>query len=174
MLEARLEVEARKREEELPQQLTDEDKNSGFVQVYGKGWKRLRALIQVSPTAARLYAFLAEHIDGATGAVVVSQGVLAEELGVSEMTIRRQTKWLEDQSALVRIRVGSGVYAYALDPEEVWRSWNSKKDLAAFSTRTLVRKSDRHNATIRRKLSVMIKEARGEPELPLLEEQEEG
>ena len=175
IMEARLETEARRRDlerQEKPQALSEEDKNSGFVQVYEKGWRRLQTLIQVSPAAAKIYAFLAEHIDGSTGSVVVSQTVLAEQLGVSEITVRRQTKFLEDQGALIRIRVGSGVYAYALDPSEVWRSWNSKKDLAAFTTRTLVRKSDRQNATIRRKLSVMIKEARGEPELPLLDEQE--
>ena len=173
-LEARLETEARKRDLERPQELTEDDKNRGFVQVYEKGWRRLQALIQTSPAAAKIYAFLAEHIDGATGSVVVSQTVLAESLGVAEITVRRQTKYLEDVGALIRIRVGSGVYAYALDPTEVWRSWNTKKDLAAFTTRTLVKKSDRQNATIKRKLSVMIKEARGEPELPLLEQEDEG
>lgn len=141
-------------------------KNSGFVQVYPKGWQRLQALILTNPSAARVYAFLAEHIDSTCGAVVVSQQVLADELGVVERTIRRHTAWLEEQGALVRIKISTGVYAYALDPEEVWRSWDTKKDHAAFVTKTLVSKRDRENETIKRKLSIMLHERSREPELP--------
>jgi DNA-binding Lrp family transcriptional regulator len=110
-----------------------------------------------------VYSFLAEHIDGVAGAVVVSQDVIAKELGVHERTIRRLTAQLEEDGALVRIKVGTGVYAYALDPGEVWRSWDDKKECAAFVTKTLVLKSDRSNNQVRRKLKVMM----GEPELPL-------
>ena len=60
---------------------------------------------------------LAEHIDPSCGAVVVSQDVLAEMVGVSERTIRRATAYLEEVLALVRIRVSGSVYAYALDPK---------------------------------------------------------
>lgn len=137
--------------------------NREFVQVYPKGWKRLQALIRTNPSAARVYAFLAEHIDGSCGAVVVAQEIIAKELEVHERTIRRLTQQLEAAGALVRIKVGTGVYAYALDPAEVWRSWDDKKECAAFVTKTLVLKSDRSNNQVRRKLKVMM----GEPELPL-------
>lgn len=138
-------------------------KNREFVQVYPKGWRRLQDLIQKNPPAARIYAFLAENIEGSIGAVVVAQEVMANALGVHIRTIQRQTKWLEEAGALVRIKVGVGVYAYALDPTEIWRSWDNRKDEAAFITKTLVRKSDSANKEVRRKLKVMI----GEPELPL-------
>lgn len=147
-------------------ELADENARRGnreFVQVYPKGWKRLQSLLRTNPSAARVYAFIAEHIDGACGAVVVSQEVMAKELEVHERTIRRLTQQLETAGALVRIKVGTGVYAYALDPAEVWRSWDDKKDCAAFVTKTLVLKSDRGNNQVRRKLKVMM----GEPELPL-------
>jgi hypothetical protein len=137
--------------------------NRGFVQVYPKGWKRLQTLIRTNPSAARVYAFLAEHVDGICGAVVVTQELMATELGVHRRTIIRLTQELEKCGALVRIKVGTGVYAYALDPGEVWRSWDDKKDCAAFVTRTLVLKSDRSNNQVRRKLKVML----GEPGLPL-------
>ncbi len=132
--------------------------NRDFVQVYGKGWKRLQSLIVANPGAARIYAFLAQHISGDSGAVVVSQEVMADELDVHVKTIKRHTKALEDAGALVRIRVGGGVYAYALDPTEVWKSWDGKKELAAFNTKTLVRKSDRENGQVRRQLRVMMHE----------------
>lgn len=134
--------------------------NRDFTQVYPKGWRRIQVLIQESPAAARLYAFLAEHIDGAVGAVVVSQDVMALELGISTRTVKRQTAALEEMGALVRIRIGTGVYAYALDPQEVWKSWDDRKDTAAFVTKTLVRKSDVENGSVKRKLNIMVSEGK--------------
>ena len=133
--------------------------NRDFVQVYPKGWKRLQALIRTNPSAARVFAFLAEHVDGICGAVVVSQEVMAKELEVHERTIRRLTQQLEDAGAILRIKIGTGVYAYALDPSEIWRSWDEKKPMAAFVTKTLVLKSDRANGQVRRKLKVMMGES---------------
>lgn len=130
-----------------------------FTKVYQKGWARIQALMKANPSAARVFAWLAQHIDGQVGAVVVSQDVMARDLDVSEITIRRQTKYLEEAGALVRIRVGTGVYAYALDPEEIWKSWADRKEQAAFTARTLVRKSDKDNAEVRRRLKVMIGES---------------
>ena len=137
--------------------------NRDFVQVYPKGWKRLQTLMRDNLPAARIYAFLAEHVDGQVGAVVVSQEVMANSLGVHVKTVKRHTAHLESVGAIVRIRVGTGVYAYALDPEEVWKAWGDRKDEAAFITRTLVKKSDRANREVKRKLKLMI----GEPELDL-------
>lgn len=132
--------------------------NKDFVQVYPKGWRRLQELIRTNPSGARVYSFLAEHIDGTCGAVVVSQDFMAERLGVHKRTIIRLTKALEDQGAIVRIRVGTGVYAYALDPDEVWKSWDDRKETATFRTRTLVKKSDRSNSNVERKLRMMMVE----------------
>lgn len=140
--------------------------NRRFVQVYPKGWSRLQWLIRENPSAARLYALLAEHIDPNGGVVVASQTVLAEMLGVTDRTIRTLTKSLEEQGAVIRIRVGAGTYAYALDPDEVWKAWDVYKDHAVFRTKTLVSKGG-ENAPIMRRLQVMISEMRGEPELAL-------
>lgn len=140
--------------------------NRGFVQVYPQGWQRIRSLMSENPTAAKVYAVLAEHIDPSCGAVVVSQDVLAEMVGVSERTIRRATAYLEEVLALVRIRVSGSVYAYALDPKEVWRAWDCQKEQAAFLTRTLVKKNGQ-NALVKRRLQMMLREQTGEPELQL-------
>lgn len=143
--------EARKEEE-------DRTGNRDFVQVYPAGWQRLRSLLDWNPNAAKLWSFLAEHIDGVCGAVVVSQEVLAEELGVSIITIKRHTKALEERGALARIKVGTGVYAYALDPNDVWKAWDKQKKTAAFVTKTLVKKADAENGIVRRRLSAMLRE----------------
>ena len=131
-------------------------KNKDFVQVYEKGFQRISDLINKNPSAAKLYVFLAKHIEPGTGAVVASQELLAEELKVSTRTIRRLSKTLEEEGAVIRIRLGAGsIYAYCLDPEEVWKSWNTSKDYAAFTTKTLARKKD--NGDIKRNLMIMLK-----------------
>ena len=135
--------------------------NRGFAQVYPAGWQRLRWLMREWPMAAQLYAFFGEHLDPSAGAVVCSQELLAHELNCHVRTIRRITKWLDDVGAIVRIRIGTGVYAYALDPEEVWKSWDAGKNYAAFRTKTLARKTD--NGQVRRRLKVMIN---GQQDLP--------
>lgn len=146
--------QAKAQDEARHDELSRENRN--FVQVYPQGWRRLRTLINENPAAAKVYAILAEHIDQSAGAVVVAQSVLAEMIGSSERTVRRATAYLEEQRALVRIKVGGGVYAYALNPAEVWRAWDIQKDSAAFITRTLVKKGGQD--TIRRKLQMMVRE----------------
>jgi hypothetical protein len=130
--------------------------NKDFVQVYPKGFQRLRSLMDSYPLAAKVYAFLAEHVDEITGAVVVSQEVLAEEMGVTSRSIRTATGYLDKVGAVVRIKLGgAAIYAYCLDPTEVWRSFDDAKTYAAFRTKTLARKKD--NGNVRRKLRVMLK-----------------
>ncbi|EBM4538889.1 helix-turn-helix domain-containing protein [Salmonella enterica subsp. enterica serovar Litchfield] len=117
-------------------------KNSNFTQTYPKGWQRIRELSRDKQgvAAIALYSFLAEHIDATCGAVVADQQFLAEQLGVSTRTIIRWLNHLESKNALVRIPVAGKVCAYALDPHEVWKGYNTSKDYAAFVTKTLVNK----------------------------------
>ena len=76
------------------QKARETKKNKDFIQVYEKGFQRITSLINKNPSAAKLYVFLAGHIEPGTGAVVASQELLAEELGVSTRTIRRLSKAL--------------------------------------------------------------------------------
>lgn len=138
------------------EQTTNKKKNKGFTQVYPTGFKRITDIFSQYPLAGRLYVFFAEHIEPGTGAVVASQELLAEEMKVTTRTIRTATKWLEDNGAIIRIRLGpGGMYAYCLDPNEVWKSWSTSKKYAAFTTKTLARKQD--NGDVKRRLMVMLK-----------------
>ena len=147
-------MEERKTEEEKSEK---NKKNRHFVQFYSDGFERIKSLIEAKqPTALKLYIFLAEHIEPGTGAVVASQQLLAEELKVSVRTIKTVSKYLEDIGAIIRIRLGAGtVYAYCLDPNEVWKSWDTSKKYASFNTKTLARQKD--NGNIKRRLMVMLK-----------------
>ena len=147
-------MEERKREENKSE---ENKKNKDFVQFYSCGFERIKSLIEAKqPTALKLYIFLAEHIEPGTGALVASQQLLAEELKVSVRTIKTVSKYLEDIGAIIRIRLGAGtVYAYCLDPNEVWKSWDTSKKYASFNTKTLARQKD--NGNIKRRLKVMLK-----------------
>ena len=62
----------------------------------------------------------------------------ADKMGVNRSTIIRWLNYLESKNALVRIPVAGKVCAYALDPHEVWKGYNTSKDYSAFVTKTLV------------------------------------
>ena len=59
-------------------------------------------------------------------------------MGVNRSTIIRWLNYLESKNALVRIPVAGKFCAYALDPHEVWKGYNTSKDYSAFVTKTLV------------------------------------
>ncbi|PAS72723.1 helix-turn-helix domain-containing protein [Escherichia coli] len=129
--------------EKLNKESESDPKNNGpFTQVYQKGWERIRELSKDKQgvVAIPLYSFLSEHIDPSCGAVVADQQFLADKLGVSRSTIKRWLNYLESKNALVRIPVAGKVCAYALDPHEVWKGYNTSKNYAAFVTKTLVNK----------------------------------
>ena len=111
--------------------------NRNFVQIYPLGFRKLQLLMQERPKAARFYALLMEHIDS-TGVVVATQDVLAEIMDCSIKTIQRYSAQLEECNSLVRIQLQGGVYAYALNPDEVWRSFNCGKEYPSLHKYKLV------------------------------------
>lgn len=125
-------------------------KNSSFTQVYSPGWMKLREIISNNPQAAKLFTLLAEEIDASCGAVICSQDFLAKRLGVSVRTVQRYLDYLEVvENVLVRIQMQGRVYAYALNPELVWRGYNTSKDYAAFVSKTLINKDDEINKRLK-------------------------
>lgn len=128
-----------------------------FTQVTTAGWSMLNKIATESPRAFALYSFFAENLDPHCGAVICDQKFLADRFNVSIRTVQRWVLDLENLGALLRIPVGQ-TYAYALDPLQVWKGYNTSKDYAAFNTKTL---TDR-NGEINRKLRIMMSE-RGMP-----------
>lgn len=124
-----------------------------FTQVTPAGWSMIVKIGKDAPSALPLFSFFAEHIDESCGAVVCDQKFLAERFGVGIRTVYNWIKQLENLGALLRIPVGQ-TYAYALDPLQVWKGYNTSKDYAVFNTKTL---TDR-NGDINRKLRIMMSE----------------
>lgn len=129
------------------------NRNHGeFTQVYCKGFQTIQELISKNSGAAKLYMFLAQHIDG-SGTLVADQKILADQMGCSVRTVQRSINYLEDNYHLVRVPVGGNLTAYALDPHEVWRGYEKGKPYATFRTKVLAVRSD----DVAKKLKVMIK-----------------
>ncbi|MGI3476537.1 replication/maintenance protein RepL [Providencia stuartii] len=127
-------------------------KNGNFIQVYNRGWEKLLELAKVNSGAFELYVFFAQHIDENCGAVVCDQQLLSDQMGVSVRTIQRRISFLEKDGSLVKIPVSGKVYAYALNPHEIWKGFDNQKNYAAFVTKTLVNK----DGVIKRKLKAMF------------------
>lgn len=127
-------------------------KNKNFTQVYPRGWSRIIKLAKYNSGASGLYAFFAQHIDPSCGAVVCDQQFLANQFNVSTRTIRNWLNYLESENAIIKIPVSGRVYAYALDPHEVWKGYDTSKEYAAFLTKTLVNK----NGDIQRRIISMF------------------
>lgn len=132
-----------------------ERKNKGFTQVYKKGWIRIDKLIAEYPLAARVYTFLANTCDKLAG-VVTTQESIAKELEVSIRSIQRATKWLDEQRIVPRLKVSGSVYLYCLDPEEIWKSWDDKKQFALFTTITIIDLKD-NDAIFQKLKSIYLK-----------------
>jgi hypothetical protein len=144
------------RKEKKQEKVSRENRN--FTQVYERGWNKLNILLQECPSAARFWVFLAEQID-TSGALVATQGALAKAMGVkSTKTIQRWSETLENHRSLLRVPLSGGVYAYALNPEEVWKAYDKDKEFAIFNTKTLVNTMGGDAARIRRKIKILMDE----------------
>lgn len=119
-----------------------------FSQVYEKGWDALAQLAD-DPAAMRLYVFLAKSC-GHDNAVVATYAVIASAIGLSERTIRRAVRRLEEGEHVVVLKLGSAC-AYVLNPEEVWKTARGFKKYCAFRTQALVDFSS--NPTLKRRLT---------------------
>lgn len=126
--------------------------NKNFTQVNPKGWAVLQKLMKEDANAARVYAFLAEHM-GPDGTLAASRRTLAEALDIGERTVSRHIQTLMKMDSIIVLKMGTA-NVYCMDPAEVWKSYNNAKPYAAFNTRTLVSKSE--NPFIRRRLAVLL------------------
>ncbi|HGA1271589.1 TPA: firmicute plasmid replication protein RepL [Streptococcus suis] len=155
------ELDHRYRDEVKVAEIAQKRKNPpDFTQVTGAGWSMIVKINKEAPRALELFSFFAHHLDPSCGAVICDQKFLADRFNVSIRTIQRWVLDLENLGALLRIPVGQ-TYAYALDPLQVWKGYNTSKDYAVFNTKTL---TDR-NGEINRKLRIMMSE-RGMPIAP--------
>lgn len=128
---------------EQPQQ--DKPKGRRFAKVYDQGWDRIGQLVTLKggPTVAKLWLFLARNCDH-HNALSCTHALLAEELGCSEKSIQRASKYLADNGALRTLKLGTA-RVYVLNPDEIWKTADENKLFCAFDARVLVSKTENGN-----------------------------
>jgi hypothetical protein len=126
-------------------------KGPRFIKLYDKGMEAVSGLLD-QPAAAKLYLFLARRC-GHNNAVVAAYGLLADELELSERTIRRAVRLLEERSHLVVAKMGTA-NAYILNPQEIWKTYEGHKRFCEFSASALVSKTE--NGHLKKRLTHLI------------------
>ena len=119
-----------------------------FAKVYERGFDSIDAISQ-NRTALRVWIFIAKNCDH-LNALVCSVDLMADELDVNERTIRRATKWLEDNGHLVIMKIGTA-NAYHLNPYDLWKNYDKYKGYCGFHAHTLV--SKKQNKNLKRRLT---------------------
>jgi hypothetical protein len=128
-------------------------KGPRFTKLYERGWDRIGQLVTLKggPTVAKLWVFLARNC-GHDNALSCTVDLLAEELEVSEKSIRRAAKYLEEHGALVIAKLGTA-NVYILNDGEIWKTYEDHKRFCGFRAKTLV--SEKANPGLKRRLTHM-------------------
>ena len=79
--------------------------NQNFTQIKPKGWAVLQKLMKEDANAARVYAFLAEHM-GPDGTLAASRRTLAEALEIGERTVSRHIQTLVAMKSIIVLKWG--------------------------------------------------------------------
>lgn len=124
-----------------------------FTKMYPKG---LHTLVDLagSKSTLRVYLFIVEHC-GIENALVASQEMIAQELGVAARTVMRATQSLEKQGHIVVDRIANA-NVYILNDGEFWKTYEDHKRFSSFRAQTLVPKGKRN---LKKRLTHML----GEP-----------
>ena len=124
-----------------------------FTKMYAKGLHTLADLAG-SKSTLRVYLFIVENC-GIENALVASQDMIAEELGISSRTVRRATLDLEAQGHIVIDKIAHA-NVYILNDGEFWKTYEDHKRFSSFRAQTLVPKGKRN---LKKRLTHML----GEP-----------
>ena len=131
------------------QELEDKRKNSDFIQFYRKNLHTLRDIIDLDPTAAKIFFFITEQMDRAN-ALVCSSKVLEEYTRLGRTTIYNKLKFLQEKGFLQIFKSGVS-NVFVLNDDIVWTSWNTGKDYCVFDhAKVILSKSEQEkNASMK-------------------------
>lgn len=115
-----------------------------WVQTERKAHEEWAKLIRSSPRAAELLHLLVGNMNKHS-AVVISQSVLAELMGVSKDTVKRAVAVLKAGNWVDVVRVGSergGVNAYVVNRRVAWADKRENQVFASFDARIVVSRDE--------------------------------
>ena len=134
--------EQEKREEEARQR----EKNSPFgrwTQYNNEHTKEMMFLALKHPKAHAILLFLVDQMD-TYNAVMCSNKVLQEILGVSRQTISASIKVLKDNGFIAVLKSGTS-NVYAINDSVYWKSWGNKKQYSKFPANVFLALSEQDN-----------------------------
>ncbi len=134
--------EQEKREEEARQR----EKNSPFgrwTQYNNEHTKEMMFLALKHPKAHAILLFLVDQMD-TYNAVMCSNKVLQEILGVSRQTISASIKVLKDNGFIAVLKSGTS-NVYAINDSVYWKSWGNKKQYSKFPANVVLALSEQDN-----------------------------
>lgn len=135
-------MEQEKREEETRQR----EKNSPFgrwTQYNNEHTKEMMFLALKHPKAHAILLFLVDQMD-TYNAVMCSNKVLQEILGVSRQTISSSIKVLKDNGFIAVLKSGTS-NVYAINDSVYWKSWGNKKQYSKFPANVVLALSEQDN-----------------------------
>jgi len=130
-----------------------------------EGWANL---IGKKPKAAQLLHLLVANMDQ-RGAVVVSQKVLADMMGVHYNTVKKAINDLKDGNWVDVVRVGSergGVNAYLVNRRVAWADKRENQRFAAFDARIIAAAAEQDPASLEARPPLHQLPRLGESQIP--------
>ena len=121
---------------------------SSFVQFNKDMYKAEDWLLANSTIAYRVLKFLINNMDG-YNAVICSQVVLQEALGVSRVTVSRAISLLKERSFIDVYKSGTS-NVYCINKNLAWNSWGSNFAYAKFGANIILSESEQEAAVQRR------------------------
>ena len=115
-----------------------------WVQTERQAHEAWADLIRRHPNAARLLHLLVANMEPGGGAVVASQGVLAELLGVHRNSVRRAIRTLEDERWIEVVQLGGkgGALGYVVNSKVAWSGRRDGRRYARFTAEVLAAESE--------------------------------
>lgn len=139
-----------------------------WVQTERKAHEEWAVLIGKHQKAAQLLHLLVANMDK-SGAVVISQKVMAELMSVHYNTIKKAVKILKENNWIDVVRIGSergGVNAYVVNRRVAWADKRENQRYAAFDARIVTSSGEQDTETIENKEPLKQLPNMGEFQMP--------
>lgn len=121
-------------------EISEEQKNSDFIQLYRSHIDDITRLAREQPTAYDLFMLLCKNMDG-YNAIGVSMVALTELMNLSRQSISKAIKYLKENGWLCVLKSGTS-NLYIVNPDVVWSSYGNQKQYCKFQATVLLSSSE--------------------------------
>lgn len=126
-------------------EVTEDEKNIDFVQIYSDTFKNFGDLTKKSPISAQILFFFIQHMAIQNNALSVSLTALSEILGYSKPTLIKAIKVLENDKYIEVIKQGTS-NIYVINEKVAWRKARNQRKYAIFSATVIATSTENTKA----------------------------